>query len=258
MKVVLFCGGQGMRLREYSETIPKPMVKIGFQPMLWHIMKYFAHHGHTDFILCLGYRGDVIKKYFLDYNEAISNDFVLSDGGAKIELKNSDIHNWRITFADTGLKSNVGQRLRAVKNYLEDDERFMATYTDGLCDVPLDKYLDFSIKRGKIASFVQVHPTQTFHVVQTNGDGLVTSIDDVKSAVKMNGGYFIFKREIFDYLHEGEELVVEPFQRLISEQQLVGYDYSGFFGCMDTFKDKQTLDEMFARGDTPWMLWEKG
>ena len=257
MKVVLFCGGQGMRLREYAETIPKPMIGIGYQPMLWHIMKYFAYHGHTDFILCLGYRGDVIKKFFLEYNEAMSNDFVFSDGGARIDLGNSDIHDWQITFADTGLTANVGQRLRAVEKYLADDELFMATYTDGLCDVPLDKYLEFFVRHDKTASFVQVHPTQTFHVVQSDDEGLVTSIDDVKAAVKMNGGYFVFKRNIFDYLQKGEELVVEPFQRLIAEKQLIAYDYGGFYGCMDTFKDKQTLDDMFARGDTPWMLWDK-
>jgi len=256
MKVVLFCGGLGMRLREYSESIPKPMVRIGYQPILWHIMKYFAHYGHTEFILCLGYRGDVIKKYFLEYNEAMSNDFVLSEGGSNIELRRSDIHDWHITFADTGLRANVGQRLRAVKKYLGNDEMFMASYTDGLSDVPLDKYEAFFRQQNKIASFLLVRPTQTFHVVKTNGDGLVTDIQDVKLAVKMNGGFFIFKREVFDYLHEDEELVVEPFQRLIEKKQLIAYDYDGFFGCMDTFKDKQNLDDKFARGDTPWIIWE--
>ena len=135
MKVVLFCGGLGMRLRDYSETIPKPMVNIGYRPILWHVMKYYAHYGHKDFILCLGHRADAVKNYFLNYNECASNDFVLSGGGKNLELLNSDIHDWRITFADTGIHSNIGQRLRAVEMHLEGEEEFLANYCDGLTDL---------------------------------------------------------------------------------------------------------------------------
>ena len=142
MKVVLFCGGRGLRLREHSEAIPKPMVPIGYRPILWHVMRYYAHFGHRDFILCLGYRGDAIKDYFLHYNEAVSNDFVLSDGGRQIELLSSDIADWRITFADTGLDTTIGERLRRVRHHLEGEEIFLANYGDTLTDAPLDRLVE--------------------------------------------------------------------------------------------------------------------
>src|SRR5579859_4730095 len=141
MKVVLFCGGLGTRMREYSETIPKPMVDIGYRPMIWHLMKYYAYFGHKDFVLCLGYRGDVIKNYFLNYSEAVSNDFVLSEGGHKLELMTSDIHDWRITFVDTGLTSNIGQRIKAVEKHVADEPEFLANYSDGLTNLPLPEHL---------------------------------------------------------------------------------------------------------------------
>ncbi len=154
MKVVLFCGGLGTRLKEFSETIPKPMVDIGYRPIMWHLMKYYSAFGHTDFILCLGYRGDMIKNYFLNYNECLSNDFVLSDGGRTVRLLGSDISEWTITFVDTGLNSNIGQRLMAVRKFVKDDEMFMANYTDGLTDLNLSEYLQYFRERRKIASFL--------------------------------------------------------------------------------------------------------
>jgi glucose-1-phosphate cytidylyltransferase len=174
MKVVLFCGGLGTRLKEYSDTIPKPMVDIGFRPLMWHLMKYYAHYGHTEFILCLGHQGDVIKKYFLNYNECLSNDFVLTDGGRTIKLLNQDIADWTITFADTGQNANIGQRLMAVRRFLGDDETFMANYADGLTDLDLAAYMDFFERSGRIASFLQVRPSQTFHVVSRRGVGCRT------------------------------------------------------------------------------------
>src|SRR6185436_12849110 len=156
MKVVLFCGGLGMRMREFSEAVPKPMVPIGYRPILWHVMKYYAHHGHKDFILCLGYKADIIKNYFLEYNECVSNDFVLSNGGKNVELLNSDIHDWNITFVDTGLMSNIGQRLRAVQRHLENEEMFLANYTDALSDVHLPSVIDAFRDSGRVASFVSV------------------------------------------------------------------------------------------------------
>lgn len=256
MKVVLFCGGLGTRLRDYSETIPKPLVHIGYRPILWHVMKYYAHYGHKDFILCLGYKADLIKDYFLRYNECISNDFTLMNGGKSIELLNSDIHDWNITFVDTGLNSNIGQRLKAVQRYLDGEEVFLANYSDGLTDLVLPKAIDEFYRRDKIASFLSVRPAQTFHIISSTSSGLVTAIQDVKQAnIRINGGYFILKNEIFDYLHEGEELVYEPFERLIYKQQLFAYEYNGFWACMDTFKDKQQLEDMFSYGNAPWEIW---
>jgi glucose-1-phosphate cytidylyltransferase len=220
-------------------------------------MKYYAHYGHKDFILCLGYRGDAIKRYFLDYDECLSNDFVLSKGGRDLELRGRDIEDWRITFVDTGLTANVGQRLRAIEPYLDGDGVFMANYADGLSDLPLPDYIEYFRQHDSVASFLCVKPNQTFHVVSVAASGLVSDISHVADAgVWINGGYFIFKRDIFRYMRDGEELVSEPFRRLIAERQLLAYRYTGFWTCMDTFKDKQTLDDMNTRGDTPWQVWK--
>jgi glucose-1-phosphate cytidylyltransferase len=257
MKVVLFCGGLGMRLREYSEVIPKPMIDIGYRPLIWHVMKYYAHYGHNDFILCLGHRGDVIKQYFLNYDECLSNDFTLSKGGRDLQLRSRDIEDWRITFVDTGINANIGQRLKAVEPYLEGEEMFMANYSDGLSDLPLPEYLTYFRDQQRVGSFLCVRPNQTFHVVSLTQEGVVSGIRHVADAgVWINGGYFIFSKDIFRYIKDGEELVEEPFHRLIVDGQLSAYRYEGFWACMDTFKDKQVFDARFAKGDTPWQVWK--
>lgn len=257
MKVVLFCGGLGTRLRDYSEKIPKPMVNIGYRPILWHLMKYYAHYGHKDFILCLGYKADYIKEYFLNYNECLSNDFVLSAGGKQVQMIGSDIHDWRITFVDTGLNSNIGQRLKAVEKYLDGEEMFLANYSDGLSNLPLDDFINHFMRHDKVASFLSVKPTQTFHVVSSQEDGLVKSIEHVNNAdLRINGGFFALKTEIFKYMQPGEELVLEPFQRLIEKEELVAYKYDGFWTCMDTFRDKQNLDDLHSQGNPPWEVWK--
>jgi len=259
MKVVLFCGGLGTRIREFSETVPKPMVPIGHRPILWHVMKYYAHFGHKEFILCLGYGAGVIKDYFLHYNECASNDFVMSEGGKRLNLVNTDIHDWSITFADTGVTSNIAQRLKAVDKYLGDDPMFMANYSDGLTDLPLLEHLDHFIQHKKIASFVSVKPRLSYSLVKTGKDSLVASIQDMdQTETRINGGYFIFKREMLNHIMPGEEIVHEPFQRLIKGQQLISYNYDGFWASMDTFKDKQMLDEIYGRGNAPWEVWKKG
>ncbi|QZZ22109.1 glucose-1-phosphate cytidylyltransferase [Leptothermofonsia sichuanensis E412] len=257
MKVVLFCGGYGTRLREYSEAIPKPMVEIGYRPILWHLMRYYAHFGHKDFILCLGYKGDYIKNYFLKYNECLSNNFTLSGGGKNIHLHTSDIEDWTITFVDTGLNSNLGERLVAVKPYLAGEESFLVNYADGLTDLDLNQYLDYFYKQDKVASFLAVQPSQSFHVISWNENELVESIQPVSaSGMWINGGFFAFKQAIFDFIRDKEELVVEPFQRLIQKQELIAYKNQGFWACMDTFKEKMVFDEMYAKGNTPWAVWE--
>ena len=256
MKVVLFCGGLGMRLREYSETIPKPMVVLGYRPILWQIMRYYAHYGHKEFILCLGHRGDLIKKYFVGYDECVSNDFVLSKGGKDLNLLHSDISDWKITFVDTGLNSNIGQRLCAVRKYLGDDEIFLANYADGLTDLNFSEYLARFLARDKIASFLAVKPTQSFHVVTIKKDGQVTSISPLgESGTWINSGYFIFRKEIFKYIKEGEDLVKEPFRRLIEKGRIMTHKHEGFWMAMDTFKDKQFLDDMVSKDDAPWEVW---
>jgi glucose-1-phosphate cytidylyltransferase len=258
MKVVLFCGGLGLRLRDYADHIPKPMVPIGYRPILWHVMKYFSYFGHRDFILCLGYQGDVIKKYFLDYDEYLSNDFVFSKGGKTLQLASSDIHDWKITFADTGVRSNIGQRLLAVEHYVADEEIFLANYTDGLTDLDLTQYIAYARQRDKIATFLSVKPNQSYHIAQTDNEGLVMSIKEVtQSGIRINAGFFLLKRDIFKYLQPGEELVIEPFRRLIQCRQLAAYEYDGFFTAMDTFKDKQQLDDLYEGGHPPWEVWRE-
>lgn len=258
MKVVLFCGGMGTRLKEHSGTIPKPMVDIGYRPIMWHLMKYYANYGYKEFILCLGYQGDYIKNYFLNYDECLSNNFVLTNGGREVRLYNSDIEDWTITFIDTGLNTNVGQRLKAVEKYLEGEEVFMANYTDGLTDLPLPQYLNMFQESGKIASLVTVRPSSSFHVVKMGAGNSVASIEHVRqSDLWINAGFFVFKKEIFNYIHNGEELVLEPFARLIDQNQLMAYRYDGFWMGMDTFKEKQMFDDMYHSGKMPWAVWEK-
>ncbi len=257
MKVVLFCGGFGMRMREYSESIPKPLVKVGYRPILWHVMKYYAHFGHKDFILCLGWQGSAIKDYFLNYDECVSNDFVLSGGGDKIKLLNRDIDDWTITFVDTGTSSNIGERLRVVEPHLANESSFLANYTDGLSSLPLPSLIDFHHREQAVATFASVRPTQSFHSVVTDEQGRVCGIQAItESNLWMNGGFFVFNREIFDYLQPGEELVEEPFQRLIRAGKLSSMRYDGFWCCLDTYKEMQMLDDMYARGDSPWELWK--
>lgn len=257
MMVVLFCGGLGMRLRDYSENVPKPLVKIGSMPILWHVMKYYAHFGHTDFILCLGHQAETIKQYFLNYSECFSNDFILSNGGKNIELLNSDIQNWRIHFVNTGTRANIAQRLKAVQKFLKGEDEFLANYADGLTDLPLPRLIDFFRRKGNIATFVNVKPNLSYHFVSVKNGGTVTAIKDIQgSNIRINGGYYVFQKKIFDYLDDDSELVERPFQRLIQEGQLSTYRYDGFWASMDTFKDKQMLEDMYHAGNAPWQVWK--
>ncbi|AMN47436.1 glucose-1-phosphate cytidylyltransferase [Steroidobacter denitrificans] len=258
MKVVLFCGGLGTRLREHSDTIPKPLVPIGHRPILWHLMRYYAHFGHREFVLCLGYRGDLIREYFLNYQEAMTNDFTLHAKDGKVELHSRDLDDWKITFVDTGLHSNIGQRLLRVRKYLQDEPVFLANYADGLSDLPLDRHIADFNKREVIASFAAVRSSQSFHAVQWGADDTVTGMGAMPDQqLWINGGFFILKREIFDYIEEGDELVEKPFARLIAQRKLAALRWDGFWQCMDTFKDKIGFDRMEARGECPWLVWRR-
>jgi glucose-1-phosphate cytidylyltransferase len=253
VKVVIFCGGLGVRMGEATQRIPKPMITVGGRPILWHIMKWYASWGFDDFILCLGYKAEIIKQYFLDYNEALSNNFVLSNGGHDVHLLGRDISGWRITFVDTGAKSTVAERLLTIAPYLGDEPYFLATYGDGLTDAPLPDMIDRLRSAGKTALFLSVRPLLSLHVVDVGDDGVVTSIEDMQQAsVWINGGFFVFRRDLLDHVNPGEELVVEPFQRLIEQGELLAYRYEGFWEPMDTIKDKQRLDALAESGRAPW------
>jgi glucose-1-phosphate cytidylyltransferase len=247
-----------MRLREFSENTPKPMVPIGYRPIIWHLMKYYAHFGYKEFVLCLGYRADLIKNYFINYDEWLTNDFVLSGKNRSPELLATDIHDWKITFCETGASSNIAQRLSAVKQHLQGEEYFMANYSDNLTSLYLPDLVDFAMARKKIACIMSVTPAQTFHAVDVEPDGRVSSIRDMTgTGMAVNGGFFVLRKDIFDYIGKGEELVHEPFQRLIAKNELVAYRYDGFFASMDTFKDRQRLEDLFSRGNAPWEVWKK-
>jgi glucose-1-phosphate cytidylyltransferase len=257
MKVVLFCGGLGTRLREYSEGVPKPLVPIGYRPILWHVMRYYAHYGHKDFILCLGYKADKVKEYFLNYDAHVNADFTMSHGEKRIHSAQPDIQDWNITFVDTGLKSNIGMRLMLVKQYLEGEEMFLANYSDGLTNLALDTVVkDFSAT-DKVAGFMCSVPSQSFHVVSLEADRTVSSINYVRdSNIIVNAGYFVLRKSIFDHINFGEELVLDPFQRLMKKKLLIGYRHDGFW-AMDTFKEQQELTDLYNSGKAPWEVWKR-
>ena len=197
MKVVIFCGGLGVRMGEETQRIPKPMIRIGNRPILWHIMRYYAEWGHNEFILCLGYKGDVIKEYFLDYEEALSNDFVLDprNEGQRVELLSRDITDWKITFVDTGMGATIGERLKAVERHLAGDEMFLATYGDGLSDAPLSEMIASFEVDDKLVMFLCVRPQFNAHLVQADAAGTVISVQDMsQSDVRINGGFFVCRR----------------------------------------------------------------
>ena len=252
MKVVLFCGGLGTRLREYSDAIPKPLVKVGLRPILWHLMRYYAHYGHKDFILCLGHRGDLIREFFLKYNECLSNDFTLSEGGRRIELHSSDIADWRITFADTGLHASIAQRLLRARRYLGDEPVFLANYSDGLSDLPLPELLADFEQKNAIASFAAVRSWQTFHTIHSSKDGYVTSIGAAGNGdFLINGGFFAFRKEIFDYIKEGEELVEQPFTRLIEQRRLASLSLSRLLAVDGDLQGQDRLRSHGGAGQLP-------
>jgi glucose-1-phosphate cytidylyltransferase len=257
MKVVLFCGGLGLRLHPTTENIPKPLVQIGGKPVLLLLMKYYSYFGHKDFILCLGYKGEEIKKFFLDYDEYPQEDFMLSNGIRK-QLRRNEIQDWNITFAETGLNSNIGQRLMAVRKYLDGEDVFLANYSDAITDLPLSKMIKYFTNRDKIGCITAVKPVGfTFHYVSIGDQGYVKSVSPLNNTpLRINGGFFAFKQQIFDYINPGEDLVMEPFERLIEKNELVAYPHDGFWASLDTYKDKQRLDELASNNGSFWEIWK--
>lgn len=258
MKVVIFCGGFGLRMRSGTDSAPKPMMHIGDRPVLWHIMRYYAHFGHTEFILCLGYGAASVKEYFLRYDETQSNDFVMTKGGQGIELLQSDISDWRISFIDTGIDTAIGERLRRVRHLLDDDEVFLANYGDVLTDAPMDEIVDNFIASDAVASLLAVPPQESFHVVDVGEDSRVAGISQATSLpLWLNGGYFVLRQGVFDVLHEGEDLVGDAFARLAEQHRLAAVQYRGFWAPMDTLKERSHLESLHRSGRAPWKLWDR-
>jgi glucose-1-phosphate cytidylyltransferase len=218
-------------------------------------MQYYSQYGHRDFVLCLGYKANVVKDYFLNYKQAANSDCVISHFGKKVELLGERPADWRVSLVDTGIWRNIGQRLVAVRHLVQGEEMFLANYSDGLTDAPLPDMIDRFKRSGKIGCFIAIHPPITFHLAEFDEQGVVQQMRaSQESEIWINGGYFIFRKEIFDYIQEGDELVVQPFKRLIERGELMAYRYEGFWRAMDTLRDKQVLEEMIERGDTPWQL----
>lgn len=256
MKVVLFCGGLGMRMRDGVTTAPKPMALIGERPLLWHVMRYYAHYGHTDFVLCLGYGASAVKDFFLHYDETRSNDFVLS-GAGQVELFKTDISDWNITFVDTGLHSAIGERLRRVRRFVQDEEMFLANYADVFTNAPLPDMISRFASSEAMISLLAVPPQSSHHVVDIDEDGLVRHVVPVRDLRQWeNGGYFVLRPEIFDHLNEGEDLVENVIVRLVPHGRVLAYPYKGYWSPADTVKERAQMEEMYHRGYCPWMVWD--
>lgn len=256
MKVVLFCGGLGMRMRAGEDPVPKPMAHIGSRPILWHIMKSYAHFGHTEFILALGYGAQAIKDYFLNYRETASNDFVLSDGGATVTPLNTDITDWTITFVDTGIATPIGERLRRVRPHLDGDEMFLANYGDGLSNVDINNLVD-NLPATHVGSLLAVSPQDSFHVVGVSPAGNLTGLRPVADLdMRINGGYFVLRQSIFDYYAPGEDLVTHACIRAAEEGRFAANRFTGYWACMDTFKERIELENLNQTGQAPWKVWQ--
>ncbi len=258
MKVVLFCGGLGMRMRDGASTAPKPMAMVGERPLLWHVMRYYAHYGHTDFVLCLGYGASAVKDFFLNYDETRSNDFVIENGARDVKLFSTDISDWRITLVDTGLHSAIGERLRRVRRFVADEEMFMANYADVLTTAPLPDIVERFQASDAIAGLLAVPPQSSHHVVDIGDDGLITQVTPMQDLRQWeNGGYFVLRPEIFDHLHEGEDLVEDALmRRLVPQRRVLAYPYKGYWSPADTVKERTQLEEMYRQGNCPWMIWD--
>lgn len=259
MKVVIFCGGLGLRMRSSEDSAPKPMVPIGDRPVLWHVMRYYAHFGHSEFILCLGYGARTVKEYFLEYQETHSNDFVLSKGGERVELLSSDISEWRITFVDTGIDTAIGERLRRVHNLLDGEEVFLANYGDVLTDAPLDQIIGRLLASDAVGSLLAVPPQNSFHVVDMDDSARVRGFTPVGNMrMRINGGYFVLRQGIFDYLDEGEDLVMDACAKAAADGRMLAIPYDGFWAPMDTLKERSHLEDLYRTGMSPWAVWRDG
>lgn len=262
MKVVLFCGGLGLRMREASSMVPKPMIPLGGRPLLWHLMKYYAHHGHTEFILCAGYKAEVIQEYFTA-SDGGAHTWVLDDGTERLEMVRGDMQGWTITIVDTGVETSISDRLAAAAEYLGDDERFLVTYGDGLTDAPLGPMIDAAIASGADASLMCARPPYSCHLLGMAGaDGdasrAVVSVANMRDMdLWVNAGFFVMRRAALDAIHPGDDFAEGTLARLAAHGRLSAYSHEGFWRGVDTMREWQAMDEMFRSGNAPWAVWER-
>ncbi len=260
MKTVILCGGYGTRIRDVAENIPKPMIPIGRFPILWHIMKYYSTFGHKDFILCLGYKSEIIKEFFINYREMVS-DLTIKLGEVQSRIYHADFaeSDWSITLAETGLNAMTGARIKRIRNYIGSDETFMLTYGDGVGDINIDDLIKFHNSHGKVLTVTGVQPPGRFGELEMKGSGLVTGFNEKPqiSGGFINGGFFVCNRKLFDYLDDREELVFEkdPIHKVVTDEQLLVYKHNGFWQPMDTSREYQLLNDMYNNGTAPWVRW---
>lgn len=257
MKVVILCGGFGTRLKEETELKPKPMVEIGRMPILWHIMKTYAHYGFNEFILCLGYKGEVIKEYFYNY-EVLSNDFTIELGTKIIEVHSNHLESgWKITLVDTGLNAMTGARVKRIERFIDGDT-FLLTYGDGVTDLDINKVLQYHKSHGKIGTVTGVHPPSRYGELSIQKDQVISFKEKPKTHnSSINGGYFIFTRKFFNYVKNDDGCILErePLEKLTSEGELKVFHHKGFWQCMDTYRDYKYLNELWESGQVPWKMW---
>ncbi len=259
MKTVILCGGRGIRIRDVADNIPKPMIPIGQLPILWHLMKYYAKYGHKDFVLCLGHMGDKIKDFFLNY-EAYTRDSTVTLGESKsIEFHtNHEESDWRVTLSNTGLETMTGARIRKIRQYIGDDEHFFMTYGDGLSDVNLDALLAFHVSHGRCLTVTGVRPPGRFGEMVNDNHGFVTEFNEKPQTTDgwISGGFFVCRRNVFDYLDDRDDLVfeLEPMRAMVKDKQLVSFEHEGFWQCMDTYRDWQLLNTLLEKGKAPWTI----
>jgi len=260
MKVVILCGGFGTRIRDVSENLPKPMIPIADRPILWHIMKYYSMYGHNEFILLLGYKGDVIKDYFINYS-LNTNDCQITIGDSKSLkfLTENDEKNWKITFAETGLNTMTGGRIKKIQKYIKPNETFMITYGDGLGNINLDNLNKFHKSHGKSLTLTGVSPSGRFGEILTDGEGLITDFKEKPktSKTKINGGFFVANYSLFEYINDDSQEIFEqePMNRLVEKGQLMQFNHDGFWQPMDSQKEYKLLNEMYIKGEAKWKIW---
>jgi len=256
-KVVILCGGKGTRLKEHTEYLPKPLVEIGGRPILWHVMKIYSHYGFKDFILCLGYKSDNIKEFFVNYANWRDTDFSLNMGDVVTNKTfHDDIKDWNITFVDTGLDTNTGGRIKKVEPYIDGND-FFVTYADAVSDVDLNALLDFHRKKNKVATITCINPLSQFGIIKSDKKSVITEFrEKPKLGEWINGGFFVFKKKFFKYLRNEDVLERDTFTRLVPKEQAIAYKFKGFWACMDTYKDTIMLDSLFRKGDCPWIKWD--
>jgi glucose-1-phosphate cytidylyltransferase len=258
MKTVILCGGRGTRLGEHGVNVPKALIEIGGRPLLWHLLKIYTHHGLNDFVLCLGYLGDTIKRYFVE-RRWLDHDFTLelsADGETQLLKHERGRDDWRITFADTGQDTNTGGRLKRIQPYIGDDETFCVTYGDGLANVDLPALLTFHRAHGKLATLTAVHPRSSFGILKLGAENAVTDFEEKPMLQEwINGGFFVFNRGIFEYLDEDCVLEREPLERLARAGELIAYQHTGFWKCLDTYKDNVEFNQLWEAGQAEWKVW---